>query len=205
MKIKEVSAITGLTQKTIRFYESAGLVVPSSDQVNGRSFRDYSEADIVHLKEIAALRRARFSIEEIKQMQTEPQHVQEIFNVYYNRVKQEKIELDKLLTVLDSISGHTFESKTELVHEILDVTEELDLPFVDVHPHFRYIDALEEKLNLKDDGKKSKETKLKHTAALTQGASLAQYQTKPGVRDGSMPGASVIMTMRLLDDAEKNK
>ena len=205
MKIKEVSTITGLTQKTIRFYESAGLVVPSSDKINGRSFRDYSETDIIHLNEIAALRKARFSIEEIKQMQTEPQRVQEIFNGYYDRMRQEKSELDKLLTVLDSISGHTFESKTELVHEILDVTEELSLPFVDIHPHFRYIDALEEKLNLKESGKKNKKTKLKQTAAMTQGASLAQYQTRPGVRDGSMPGASVIMTMRLLDDAEKEK
>lgn len=204
MKIKEVSAITGLTQKTIRFYESAGLVVPSSERVNGRSFRDYSDADITHLKEIAALRKARFTIEEIKQMQDEPQRVQEIFSSYHDRIRQEKSELDKLLTVLDSISGHTFESNRELVRELLDVTEELSLPFIDVHPHFRYIDALEEKLNLKNGSKKDQKTNLKHTAAITQGASLVSCHTKPGVRDGSMSGASVLMTMRLLDDAENH-
>lgn len=200
MKIKEVSAITGLTQKTIRFYESAGLISPRTEDLNGRAFRDYSETDIEHLKEIAVLRKARFSIEEIKQMQTEPQAVQEIFACYHNRMQQEKNELDKLLLVLDSISSHTFESKSELVNEILDVTDELTLPFIDIHPNFKYIDMLEEKLKIKENKNRDKKARLNHTVAMTQGASLAQYQTRPGVRDGSMPGASVIMTMRLLDD-----
>lgn len=204
MKIKEVSERTGLTQKTIRFYESAGLISPKTDDLNGRSFRDYSEADIVRLKEIAVLRKARFSIEEIKQLQENPQGVQEIFSRYYSRIQAEKTELDQLLRVLDSIAEHTFESKSELVHEILDATEELSLPFVDIHPQFRYMDALEEKLNLRDDRKQRKNRRLMQTAAMAQGASLAQCHTKPGVRDLSMPGASVIMTMRLLDDDQND-
>ena len=42
MKIKEVARKTGLTEKTIRYYEHRGLVIPASTELNGRSFRDYS-------------------------------------------------------------------------------------------------------------------------------------------------------------------
>ena len=40
MKIKEVAKATGLTEKTIRYYENRGLVIPQAKELNGRSFRD---------------------------------------------------------------------------------------------------------------------------------------------------------------------
>lgn len=201
MKIKEVSNITGLTQKTIRFYESAGLIEPETETCNGRVFRTYSQADIESLKEIAVLRKARFSIEEIKQMQAGSDELQTIFSDYYQRMQQEKQELEKLVSVLDSVSNHKFATKTELVQEIQTVAEEMSLPRMDVHPSFRYIDMMEEKLNLKEV-QKSRKGQQKHTAALTQGASMVQYQTKPGIRDGSMSGTSVLLTMRMLDNED---
>lgn len=204
MKIKEVSTITGLTQKTIRFYESMGLIEPATETCNGRVFRNYSQADIESLNEIAVLRKARFSIEEIRQMQEGSDELQTIFLDYYQRMQQEQRELENLVSVLDSVSNHRFTSKTELVHEIKAVAEEMSLPRIDVHPSFRYIDAMEEKLNLKD-GQKSRKGQQKHAAALTQGASMVQYQTKPGIRDGSMSGTSVLLTMRMLDDEERAK
>ncbi len=146
MKIKAVSQQTGLTQKTIRFYESVGLITPNAKTINGRAFRDYSEADIAQLKEIAVLRKARFSIEEILHMQEDPQAVQEIFSDYYSRMKQEMSEMKQLVSVLDSISTHPLPSKEALVNEITTVTEKLSLPAIDVRPHFRYLDLLEEKL-----------------------------------------------------------
>lgn len=205
MKIKAVSERTGLTQKTIRFYESVGLIEPKAENINGRAFRDYSEADIAQLKEIAVLRRARFSIEEILYMQEEPQALQEIFSDYYHRMKQEKAEMEQLVSVLDSISTHSLTSKEALVDEITAATEELSLPAMDVRPHFKYLDLLEEKLDRKDAKKQKKKADLKRTAAMTQGGSLVQLQTKSGVRDGSMPGASVLMTMRMLDDSKDDR
>lgn len=203
MKIKEVSDRTGLTQKTIRFYERAGLIEPETKMCNGRSFRTYSESDIAALHEVAVLRKARFSIDEIKQMQEGNDLLQELFSKYYQRMQQEKTELNKLVAVLDSVSQNRFTSKAELVHSIENVTRELSLPKTDIHPSFRYIDSMEEKLNLKAVGRKNKTHKQNHTAALTQGASMVQYQTKPGVRDGSMSGTSVLLTMRMLDETEE--
>lgn len=201
MKIKEVSSITGLTQKTIRFYEEAGLIAPATETCNGRVFRTYSEGDVADLNEIAVLRKARFSIEEIRQMQEGSEELGKTFSVYYQRMQQEKLELEKLVAVLDSVSNHNFTSKSELVQEIKGATAELSLPRADVHPSFRYIDIMEEKLNRKGRGRKKKKAK-KQDLALNCGASAMMYHTKPGVRDGSSSGTSVLLTMRMLDDDE---
>lgn len=200
MKIKEVSAITGLTKKTIRFYEEAGLIQPQKQAINGRDFREYSDSDIAQLHEIIVLRKAHFTIEEIKHMQSGSQPIQAVFAKYYDRIKAEKKEMDRLLCVLDAIATHSLETKAELVQEISSAAEEMRLPFVDIHPQFKYIDELEEKLGIKEGKHKSRKASLKQTAAITQATNLAQYQTKPGVRDGSMSGSSVIMAMRMMDD-----
>ena len=64
-------------------------------------------------------------------------------------------------------------------------------------------DELEEKLGRKDADKKRRKADWQQTVAMTQASTLVQCHTKPGVRDGSMPGASVLMTMRMLDDEKK--
>ena len=69
MKLKEVCERTGLTKRTIRFYEEKELLSPQKTYKNGREYRDYSEDDVARLKDIATLRRARFTIQEIKQME----------------------------------------------------------------------------------------------------------------------------------------
>ena len=68
MRIKEAAALTGLTERAIRVYEDAGLISPATVDKNGRDFREYSDGDISRLRTVAALRRVRFSIEEIKTM-----------------------------------------------------------------------------------------------------------------------------------------
>ena len=200
MKIKEVSALTGLTKKTIRFYEEAGLIEPAKHKLNGREFRDYSEGDLERLREIAVLRKARFTIEETRMLQREPEGVQEIFTDYYDRMKSEKREMDRLMLVLEQISQRTFASKGELIQEFAEAADSMSLPVADIHPNFRYLDELEEKLSRGKKKEKPGNTKLKNTAAMTQSFSLVQTTTKPGVRDGSMNGTSVIMAMRMMDD-----
>ncbi len=62
MNISKASAATGLTPKTIRYYESIGLVSPASRRENG--YRDY---DLQHIRELRFVSHARelgFSLEE---------------------------------------------------------------------------------------------------------------------------------------------
>lgn len=63
MRIKDVENLTGLTRKSIRFYESKGLLnVKRSDN----SFRDYDSQVVQRLKAIAILRKVGAAISDIQ-------------------------------------------------------------------------------------------------------------------------------------------
>lgn len=64
MRIKEVEELVGITRKNIRFYEKEGLLSPGRESEN--SYRDYSEADVMRLKQIKFLRKLDMPISEIK-------------------------------------------------------------------------------------------------------------------------------------------
>ncbi|MCY4616097.1 MAG: MerR family transcriptional regulator [Chloroflexi bacterium] len=66
-QIGEVAQRTGLTQRTLRFYEERGLVTPA-DRMEG-GFRLYSEADIGRVELIKQLQGLLgFTLAEIKEM-----------------------------------------------------------------------------------------------------------------------------------------
>lgn len=71
VKMKEVCAKTGLTERAVRFYVQEGLVSPASQRRGGRTWLDFSEGDIARLKAVAALRKAGFTLEEIRSMGTD--------------------------------------------------------------------------------------------------------------------------------------
>ena len=54
MQIGEVADQVGLSLRTIRFYEEAGLVIPSARSVGG--FRLYSETDLDRLQLIKRMK-----------------------------------------------------------------------------------------------------------------------------------------------------
>lgn len=66
MQIKDVEKLTGLTAKSIRYYESKGLLIV--ERKEGNAYRDYTEENVHRLKEIKLLRWLDFTVEEIKQI-----------------------------------------------------------------------------------------------------------------------------------------
>lgn len=66
MQIKDVEKLTGLTAKSIRFYEAKGLIDVKRNEEN--SYRSYSENDVERLKLIKLFRYLEFSVEEIKSL-----------------------------------------------------------------------------------------------------------------------------------------
>ena len=63
MQTKELSERTGLQDKTIRFYEEAGVLPPPNRLPNG--YRDYKETDVERVKFVAGLRRLDFSLNDV--------------------------------------------------------------------------------------------------------------------------------------------
>lgn len=68
MKMKEVCTATGLTERAVRFYVQEQLVIPQSQRRGGRTWLDFSPADVDRLRAIAVLRKAGFTVEEIRSM-----------------------------------------------------------------------------------------------------------------------------------------
>ena len=64
MTIKEVEKLTGLTAKSIRYYEDKGLLTVERNEEN--DYRSYSEVEVNRLKKIKLLRYLEFSVEEVK-------------------------------------------------------------------------------------------------------------------------------------------
>lgn len=68
MKMKEVCVQTGLTERAVRFYVQQRLLSPQAQPRGGRTWLDFSPADVDRLRAIATLRKAGFTLEEIRSM-----------------------------------------------------------------------------------------------------------------------------------------
>ena len=64
MKIADVAQASGLSAKTIRYYEDIGLVRPACGATNG--YRAFVETDVHKLRFLARARSLGFSIEECR-------------------------------------------------------------------------------------------------------------------------------------------
>ncbi len=94
MKMKDVISKTDLTDRAIRLYIENGLVTPDFGETNaGRRSLDFSEADVDSLKKIATLRKAGFSIAEIKSLQKGGEECRKTVFEFIKKTTQ-KIESD---------------------------------------------------------------------------------------------------------------
>lgn len=153
MKLKEICEKTGLSRKTLRLYEEKGLITPQKELKNGREYREYSEIDLQNLQNIALLRRAWFTMDEIRQMQQEPDSIQEIFPQYLKWLRAQKQDLDALLQTAEQIEFSVIENISQLTERMAVTASELPLPKYDVVPHFLYLDEKEEETMKKKERK----------------------------------------------------
>ncbi len=63
MRIGELAKEAGVTPRTIRYYESLGLLGPSERE--GKGFRYYTEVELARLRKIDALKTLGLTLEEI--------------------------------------------------------------------------------------------------------------------------------------------
>ncbi|TKG73791.1 MerR family transcriptional regulator [Prauserella endophytica] len=66
MQIGEAAARTGLSLRTIRYYEEVGLVKPTARSQGG--FRLYTEADLARLELIKRMKPLGFPLEEMREL-----------------------------------------------------------------------------------------------------------------------------------------
>ena len=134
MKIKEVIEKTDLTDRAIRLYVENGLIAPDCDEsYSGRKNLDFSEDDIEKLKNIAILRKAGFSLSEIKAIQNDSENCKAILTDFIERAKN-RIETDtKLTEILSPLLFQNELSIDSICTALTGVTEEKEVPVEDTH------------------------------------------------------------------------
>ncbi|RTE10634.1 MerR family transcriptional regulator [Paenibacillus whitsoniae] len=102
-KVGDLSRMTGLTVRTLRFYDQIGLFSPSAQTDTGH--RLYNERDLSRLTQIMSLKELGISLEEIKSIvggkQISPL---EIVNLQMTRIKEQIQVQQKLLEQLQHVS-----------------------------------------------------------------------------------------------------
>ena len=140
MKIKAVCQETGLTPRTIRFYEAQGLIAPASETRNGRQYREYSPEDLAALQHIAALRRAMFSLEEIRRMQTAPDQIGPVLAEYQTRMSQLAVQAAFLAQAASALSPEDMGDYQTLAEALVQAAGQASRPPRQIAPHFGRFD-----------------------------------------------------------------
>jgi len=95
IKIGELSNITEISNQTIRFYESEGLISPIEVD-RWTNYRYYDESSIVRLSEIAYLKNLGFSLKEIRNLDE---------NTIKEKISQVKLDIKKLTSNIEKLSS----------------------------------------------------------------------------------------------------
>lgn len=115
MKIKDVCRITGLTDRTVRFYIEQGFIKPEcTENYLGRRSYDFSPANVSQLHKICTLRQFGFSIEQIHGLMTEPSKSQQIIEEVQQQAAHMVQEKEAILTALQRLNPQQEYTYSEL-------------------------------------------------------------------------------------------
>src|SRR5918996_4991094 len=97
MQINQLADLTGVSPKTIRYYESIGVLPEPQRGPNG--YRDYEDSDVERLKLVLGARRLEFSLDDVT----------EIIAMRDRREAPCRVMLDKLAQKADEIADRIVE------------------------------------------------------------------------------------------------
>ena len=127
MKMKEICARTGLTERAVRLYIDKGLLSPASTELNGRVYTEFSEADIRTLETVSALRTMRFSLSDIKTMLEDPASAADIARAHAKALSSERSELNDLADALSRVNFDAVYDAHALVRQTAELPAQLHL------------------------------------------------------------------------------
>lgn len=105
MSVNEVAKQTGVTIRTLHYYDKIGLLSPS--KVSVTNYRYYSKDDLVKLQQILFYKEVGFGLKDIKSMMDEPVYSKEqALKRHKNLLLLKRKRLDKLIELVEqSLKG----------------------------------------------------------------------------------------------------
>ena len=133
MKIKEVIEKTGLTDRAIRLYIDEGLVLPNIDEsYSGRKSIDFSQSDVDRLNNVALLRKAGFSIADIKSVVDDNSTAKNIVEKF---IEQTERNIEHETEIVEKLKGISFDGEVTLetiCNSLSETVEEKQVPSEDM-------------------------------------------------------------------------
>ncbi|KAM3099085.1 MerR family transcriptional regulator [Phormidesmis sp. 146-12] len=121
-KVGDLAKQTGVSVRTLHYYDEIGLLSPSQRTEAG--YRVYGEDDIIRLQQIVSLRQIGFSLEQIRdclgQEQFSPHHVVQL---HLSQLREQMALQQQLYTKLESILAHLQAAETISIHEFVQIIE----------------------------------------------------------------------------------
>ncbi|MDR2977610.1 MAG: TipAS antibiotic-recognition domain-containing protein [Streptococcaceae bacterium] len=98
MNIKEMTKLTGLTSRTLRVWEKAGLLAPQRGE---NSYREYETADLTRIFYIMSLRKLDMPLSEIRDILSDSTDEKVALSEHLTRLHQER---DRLSGLIDNLT-----------------------------------------------------------------------------------------------------
>ena len=142
MKIGEVAKKTGVSLRTIRYYEELRLITPMSRSRGG--FRLYDEAILSRIGLIQSLQELELRLKEIKSLmalRNKNKTRGEVAKSLLSRLKDHCVEAEKKRAIYQSII-HDFDEGIRILNECQDCNKPSNEPHCGKHEVFRSEDLL---------------------------------------------------------------
>ncbi|WP_026887017.1 MerR family transcriptional regulator [Clostridium beijerinckii] len=124
MKISEFAKRSGVTIKTLRYYDEIGLLKPSTKTETG--YRVYCDNDFIKLQQITMLKFIGLSLEEIKQLTSGKEYnMYNMIDIQTRALEENKKHIEVVLTALNKakkkMQSNNFLEVQQLI-EIIKIT-----------------------------------------------------------------------------------
>ena len=125
-KVGDLAKRTGLSIRTLHYYEEVGLLAPSYRTQSGH--RLYDTKDIIRLQQIVSLRQLGFSLDEIRDCLNQSDFsFERVIELHISRLR-EQIETERrLCNRLEAIAESLRSSRDVSVEEVIQTIEEITM------------------------------------------------------------------------------
>lgn len=118
MKVSDVAKLTGVTVRTLHYYDEIGLLPPSG--VTSSGYRVYNDADLEVLQQILFFRELDFSLEDIRAIMQNPAYEKETaLQKQKALLVQKRNRLDRLIALVDK----TLKGERDMSFKQFDTTK----------------------------------------------------------------------------------
>jgi DNA-binding transcriptional MerR regulator len=124
-KIGQIARRTGLSVRTLHWYDEIGLLKPSYRGESG--YRLYTADDVTRLQQVLSLRQLGFSLEEVRECLDSPEFSPlKLIHQHLERLREQMEAQRRLCERLESLAARWGAAETVSVEELLSTIEEMN-------------------------------------------------------------------------------